>query len=148
MPLVRISCYESRYTGKGKRAISEAVYLAMRETIGVPEGDKFIVFSEHNSDSSKFLNPELFVDPHFQGMHRSDHFVLIQITLSKGRTVEQKQALYARIAERLHEAAKIPPDDVMIVLTENSFEDWSFGKGQAQYVLNPPAWARKTEEGN
>ena len=113
----------------------------MRETINIPEGDNFIVFSVHGES-------DLQIDPNFQGMNRTRKFLLVQITLSKSRTVEQKQALYARIAERLFEAAKIPPDDVMIVLTENSFEDWSFGKGQAQYVLNPPAWARKTEEGN
>ena len=141
MPMVRISFVAARYTPDELSAIADAVYQAMRETIGIPEGDKFILLSGHNDDA-------LYFDPHFQGMTRTDSFVLVHITLSKGRTVEQKQALYARIAERLHEAAKVPPDDVMIALTENSFEDWSFGKGQAQYVLNPPAWARKSTEGN
>jgi len=28
-------------------------------------------------------------------------------------------------------------------LTEVGLEDWSFGRGEAQYVLNPPAWAKK-----
>ena len=142
MPLVRISHYSSRYSwSREKKPISRAVYDAMRETINIPEGDMFIIFSAHNDE-------DLFIDPQFQGMNRTEDFVLIHITLSRGRTVEQKQALYARIAESLHESAKIPPDDVMIVLTENNFEDWSFGKGQAQYVLNPPAWARKVEKGN
>jgi hypothetical protein len=36
----------------------------------------------------------------------------------------------------------------MIVLTENNLEDWSFGKGEAHYVLNPPAWDSKAAEGN
>lgn len=142
MPLVRVFHHVSHYSWPSqKRSISSAIYDAMRETINIPEGDNFIVFSAHGES-------DLQIDPNFQGMNRTRKFLLVQITLSKGRTVEQKQALYARIAERLFEAAKIPPDDVMIVLTENSFEDWSFGKGQAQYVLNPPAWARKTEEGN
>ena len=150
MPLVKISCFEGRYTAEAKRAISDSVYLAMRETLAIPEGDQFVVLSEHiGKHYSEFNNDEMFVDPHFQGMNRTDSFLLIHITLSKGRTVEQKQALYARIAERLYEAARIPGDDVMVVLTENNLEDWSFGKGQAQYVLNPPAWARKVEkEGN
>jgi len=149
MPLVRISCFEGRYTADTKRVISDSVYLALRETIAIPEGDQFVVFSEQiGKHYSEFNNDQMIVDQHFQGMNRTDRFVIIHITLSRGRTVEQKQALYARIAERLHESAKIPPDDVMIVLTENNFEDWSFGKGQAQYVLNPPAWARKVEKGN
>jgi phenylpyruvate tautomerase PptA (4-oxalocrotonate tautomerase family) len=113
----------------------------MRETIGIPEGDRFILVASHSAD-------EWFIDPNFPGMNRSEKYVLIHITLSRGRTVEQKQALYARIAERWHKAADIPSDDVMIVLSENNFEDWSFGKGQAQYVLNPPAWARKAAEPN
>ena len=29
-------------------------------------------------------------------------------------------------------------DDVMIVLSENDLADWSFARGEAQYVLNPP----------
>lgn len=149
MPLVRISCFEGPYTADAKRLISDSVYLAMRESIAIPEGDQFVVFSEHaGKHPSEFNHHEMFVDPHFPSMNRTDRFVLIHITLSKGRTVAQKQTLYARIAERLHEAAGIPVDDVMIVLTENNFEDWSFGKGQAQYVLNPPAWTRKAEEGN
>jgi hypothetical protein len=34
----------------------------------------------------------------------------------------------------------------MIVLTEVGLDDWSFARGEAQYVLNPPAWARKQEK--
>ena len=140
MPLVRISVYSST-TSEGRAAIANAVYEAMRETIGIPEGDRFIVVTSHGHD-------EFFVDPHFMGLDRTERYVLVQIFLSRGRAVGTKQALYARLAERLHQAAGIPKGDVMIVLTENSYEDWSFGDGVAQYVLNPPAWARKTVEGN
>ncbi|MFC5861490.1 tautomerase family protein [Acidicapsa dinghuensis] len=140
MPFVRISV-ESSTPAATRKLIADSVYEAMRETIGIPEGDRFIVVTAHEA-------ADMFIDPSFMGAARSHQFVLTQIFLSRGRTVEQKQALYARIVERLHEAAGIPADDVMIVLTENNFEDWSFGKGQAQYVLNPPAWARKAEEGN
>lgn len=31
----------------------------------------------------------------------------------------------------------------MIVLTEVGLDDWSFGRGEAQHVLHPPAWATK-----
>ena len=140
MPLVRISVHSS-VPAETRKAIASAVYESMRETIGIPEGDRFILLSAHNED-------EWFIDPNFPRLQRSEKYVLIHITLSRGRTIEQKQVLYARIAERLHQAAEIPLDDVMTELTENSLEDWSFGKGQAEYVLNPPAWARKAAEGN
>jgi 4-oxalocrotonate tautomerase len=35
---------------------------------------------------------------------RSDRFVLVQVTLSAGRSTEAKQAFYARLAELLTEA--------------------------------------------
>lgn len=135
MPFVRIAVYESTPAAE-RAAIANAVYEAMRETIDIPEGDRFIVVTSHGKE-------ELFVDPKFMGIERSERFVLVHITLSQGRTVEKKQALYARIAERLHGAAGVPTDDVMTVLTENTYTDWSFGKGVAQFVLNPPAWVKR-----
>jgi 4-oxalocrotonate tautomerase len=130
MPLVRISIYESTSSNQ-RKAIADGVYEAMRQTIGIPEGDRFIVVSSHSED-------ELFVDPGFMGMKRTDRFVLVQILLGKGRTIEQ--ALFAAIASSLHEAIGVDGDNVMTVLSENSHVDWSFGKGQAQFILNPPSW--------
>lgn len=138
MPLVRISLQ----TGKPasyRAEISNQVYEAMRETLDIPEGDRFQIITEHGSGT-------LVADPSFMGMERSADFVSIQIFLTRGRTTEIKQALYRRIAERLAIALGIRPDDVMIVLTEVGLEDWSFGRGEAQYVLHPPAWATKKEK--
>lgn len=140
MPFVRISVYQST-PPSDRKAIADAVYEAMRETIGILEGDKFIVVTAHPAE-------ELFIDPAFMGMNRTERFILAQIFLGQGRTVEQKQALYKRIAERLHSAIGVSTEDVMTVLTENTYRDWSFGNGEAQYVLNPPAWVRKAAEGN
>ena len=140
MPFVRISVYQST-PPSDRKAIADAVYEAMRETIGIPEGDKFIVVTAHPAE-------ELHIDPAFMGMNRTERFILTQIFLSQGRTVEQKQALYKRIAERLHNATGVSTDNVMTVLTENTFTDWSFGKGEAQFVLNPPAWVRKAAAEN
>jgi 4-oxalocrotonate tautomerase len=140
MPMVRIDVYQSTPPAQ-RAAIANAVYEAMREAIGTPEGDRFIAVTAHSPE-------ELLVDPGFMGMRRTERFILVQIFFLKGRTLEQKQALYARIAERLCEAAGIAPDDVMIVLTENSNSDWSMGKGQAQFVQNPPSWVKTPAERN
>lgn len=140
MPLVRISVHQAT-SDDDLRIIGKSVYEAMRETIGIPEGDRFMVITPH-------IPEELFIDPAFMGMNRTEQFILVHITLSKGRTVEQKQALYRRVAERLRESVGVSTEDVMTVLTENSYVDWSFGKGEAQYVLNPPAWLQNPAEGN
>lgn len=138
MPLVHVSVDQS-VTREEREAIAQAIYEAMRATIGIPEGDKFILVSPHGPQ-------EIFADPAFMGMRRTSRFIIVQIFLSKGRTVEQKQALYRQVADRLHRAAGVSTDDVMTVLTENTYVDWSFGRGEAQYVLNPPAWVKQAGE--
>lgn len=137
MPLVRISLPSGK-SDAYRSQVSNQVYQAMRETLNIPEGDRFQVITEHGAG-------QLVADPSFLGIHRSADFLLIQIFLTRGRTVEIKQALYRNIADRLAKSLGIRPDDVMIVLTEVGLEDWSFGRGEAQYVLNPPEWARKKE---
>jgi phenylpyruvate tautomerase PptA (4-oxalocrotonate tautomerase family) len=51
-----------------------------------------------------------------------------------GRTIAQKKALYAHMADLLLEKAGVARADVIINLVEVEKEDWSFGNGIAQYV--------------
>ncbi len=60
--------------------------------------------------------------------------MVLQITVSNTRAVEQKQALYARIVALLAEDPGLRPQDVFINLLEVAKENWSFGNGIAQYV--------------
>jgi 4-oxalocrotonate tautomerase len=41
------------------------------------------------------------------------------------------------VVEYLREKPGLRPEDVAINLVENSREDWSFGNGDAQYVILP-----------
>ena len=102
------------------------MYRAMRETINMPEHDHFQVVTDHPADG-------LIYDPSYLGINRTDSIVFIQITLNAGRTLEQKKALYARIAELLAKESSIRPEDVLINLVECAKEDWSFGNGIASY---------------
>jgi 4-oxalocrotonate tautomerase len=54
--------------------------------------------------------------------------------LRAGRTNDQKRALYAHLAEIAARKAGMRPQDIMIVLSENTLPDWSFGNGIAQYA--------------
>jgi 4-oxalocrotonate tautomerase len=136
MPLVRISVYE-QMKAERRRAIAASVYDAMRATLGIPDNDRFIVISGHSGDN-------ISIDPHFMGMQRTEDFVLINVTLRAGRSVEVKQNFYREVARLLEQRAAIAPDNVMIVLTPNGLEDWSFGRGEAQYVLSAPTPAEVT----
>ncbi|MGB6540530.1 MAG: tautomerase family protein [Xanthobacteraceae bacterium] len=73
-------------------------------------------------------------DPEYFNIARTDDLVLIQMTVSNTRTVEQKKALYRRITERLAKDPGLRPQDVFINLLEVVKENWSFGQGQAQYA--------------
>ena len=130
MPLVRIS-FKRRPSAEFVSGVSECVHRAIVEALGVPEGDRFQIITEHVDG--------LVYDPHFLGIERTDDIVMIQITLSFGRTVEIKSALYRRIADLLESDMKVRRQDVFINLLEVALENWSFGNGEAQYVLSPPS---------
>lgn len=135
MPLVNIWLREGE-TVEYRKAIADGVHRAMVETIGVPEQDRFQIITEHDEAG-------LVYDPSYLGIHRTDEVVFIRITLGRGRTTEQKKALYATIAERLAQNPGVRPEDVLINLVENSLEDWSFGSGEAQYLNRPPQYLRR-----
>ena len=126
MPLVRIALRKGT-TPDFRRKLSDAVHRAMVETIKVPELDKFQVVTEHDAEG-------LVYDPSYLGIARTDGVVLIQITLSAGRTLEVRKALFARIAALLQESPGLRPEDVFINLVEVAKENWSFGNGIAQYA--------------
>ncbi|HRN62952.1 MAG TPA: tautomerase family protein, partial [Luteimonas sp.] len=89
--------------------------------------DRFQVIQEHDADG-------LVYDPGYLGISRSDDFISIQITWNEGRNVDQKRALYRAIADGLHGAVGLRPEDVFINLVEVKKENWSFGNGEAQYA--------------
>lgn len=128
MPFVRIDLIRGR-TEAQVAAVGAAVQHALVETMNVPERDRFQVITEHAPGRLVFNDAYL-------GVRRTDGIVMIQVTLSKGRTTEQKQAFYAACAKYLG-AAGMRPEDVAISLVESTREDWSFGNGIAQYVVLP-----------
>ncbi|WP_034299106.1 tautomerase family protein [Herbaspirillum sp. RV1423] len=126
MPFVRVSIRRGE-TREYRHAILDNVYASLRDVFNVPEDDKFMVVDEYDPDNFVFSKT-------YPDIARSDRFVLIQITASNTRTIEQKKALYARIVERLQEQPGIRPEDVFINLVEVQKENWSFGNGVAQYA--------------
>ena len=128
MPLTRVSLRKGKPSAY-RRAILEGLYFAMRETFEVPEEDRFMTISEHDPDNFLF-------SPSYLGIARSDDLVMIQLTVSNTRTVEQKKALFRRIVERLGANPGLRPEDVFINLVEVLPANWSFGNGVAQYVTD------------
>ena len=126
MPFTQISLQKGT-SGEFRTALMEEVYLAMRESIGIPEDDRFATITE--------LEPGNFNNSgDYAGISRSENVVFIKITLNEGRTVELKKALYAAIAKRLSANPGVRPEDIVISLVEVPKENWSLGNGIAQYA--------------
>ncbi len=126
MPLVRIDLRRGKSPAY-KKAISDAVYRALREIFTVPENDRFMVVTDRADE-------DFLYEPNYLGIDHGPDFVMLQITVSNTRTVEQKQALYARVVDLLEKNPGIRRQDVMINLIDVGKENWSFGNGIAQYV--------------
>ena len=129
MPLVRIDLVEGR-SAPQVAAISNAIQRALVDCLDVPERDQFQVINEHSPG-------RLIYNSGYLGVERTEGIVIVQIFLSSGRSTAHKQAFYARAAELLAAEAATRPEDVTIVLTENTRADWSFGQGLAQYLALP-----------
>ena len=126
MPLVRIDLAAGK-SADYRRTIGEVIYDAMISTINVPADDRFQIITEHAPDN-------LVIDPNYLGIRRSAECVILQITLNKGRTLDQKRAFYKAIADGLNARIGLRREDVFVSLVEANKEDWSFGNGEAQYA--------------
>jgi len=125
MPLLHISLRAGKPEAY-RQAIFDSLYRAMREALDVPEDDQFMTISEH--DAANFRHGNAY------GVARSADVVYIQITVFNTRTVEQKKALFRRIAELLGENPGIQPEDVFVTVLDAAKENWSVGNGLAQFA--------------
>ena len=125
MPLVRIDLRKAKEAAY-RQEIGRVVYEAL-VGVGVPKNDRFQVISEHEAENFLF-------DPDYIGIHRTEEFVIIQITWNEGRSTEQKKALHKAIADGPLSAVGLRREDVFINLIEVKKENWSFGNGEAQYA--------------
>jgi 4-oxalocrotonate tautomerase len=125
MPLVRISLREGT-TPEYRKAIADGVHQAMIDAIAVPAKDRFQVITEYKKEN-------LIYDLDYLDIKRSDRIVFVQITLSAGRKPGQKRALFKSMAELLSKSPGLRAEDLLINLVEVSWENWSFGNGEAQY---------------
>nr|WP_315189320.1 tautomerase family protein [uncultured Albidiferax sp.] len=110
MPLAKIEVRRSRPAAE-VTALMEAVYLALRDALQVPEDDRQIRYIEHR--------PEHF----WVAPGKTENYTLVDILMFPGRSVETKRALYQALMQRLG-ALGIAPADLMVVLTEPPMESW------------------------
>lgn len=112
------------YTTLEKAQISEIVQTCMEDYFDTPQNDCFHIFEQ-------LPQGNIFVDANYWVKSpRTEKFMLLYITSGKPRTAQQKSDLMQHVTAQLHQKLNIPEQDVMLVIVQNSAEDWCFGHAQ------------------
>lgn len=125
MPLIRIDTIAGRSEAETKK-LTDAVHRAVLAALSVPARDRYQIVNEHPAS-------HLIAEDTGLGIPRTDKFVLIQVT-TRPRTRAEKEKLYRLLCQELQAACGIAASDVMVSITQNMDEDWSFGYGRAQFL--------------
>jgi len=125
MPLVRIDVQQGR-TPSQLRQLADTIQDVMLDVFAAPPGDRYQIITEHPVG-------QIIAEDTGLGLERSDGVTVIQI-FQQGRTAEQKQNAYEQLAKRLDAAGLVRPADLIVSVTGNTREDWSFGLGRAQFL--------------
>jgi phenylpyruvate tautomerase PptA (4-oxalocrotonate tautomerase family) len=133
MPVFHAHIPKGRFTREQKIAMGNALNQSLVQGLGIPPGDRFIMISEHGDD-------ELFIDPTFMGMNRTQNAMIVNVMIGAHRPLSDKRALMAAITRLLNEAVGIVPDDVFIALVPVPNENFSFGRGVPQLAELAPKW--------
>jgi phenylpyruvate tautomerase PptA (4-oxalocrotonate tautomerase family) len=123
MPTFHAHIPAQKFSGEEKRALADALNLALHEAMGTPMDDRFVIISEHKDD-------ELFIHPTFPDMKRSDKRMIVTVTTGASRTVEQKRKLAELVTRYAVEKVGVSQDDVTLMMYAIPLENMSFGGGR------------------
>jgi phenylpyruvate tautomerase PptA (4-oxalocrotonate tautomerase family) len=127
MPLVTISLSKA-WSIEDQKLIADGIHEAI-VGVGFPQADRFQKI--HRLSKDQFLyddrHPNLTES-------RTEKFVLIEIIISFGRSIEFKKELLTRIVRNLKDQPGISPHDVMVLFIETARENWAFAGGIQYYV--------------
>jgi len=110
MPLLYVDIIEGR-TPAEIQTMLDAIHDAVVEAFQVPERDRYQVVRTHPAHEMVALDTGL-------GIPRSSALVVLHV-VSRRRPREFKERFYSA--------------DLIVSVTENDDDDWSFGHGRAQF---------------
>ena len=122
MPIAKIEVSRTR-ASEEVAALIEAVYLAQREALKVPEDDRQIRYVEHK--------PEHFPPP----PGKSENYTFVEFILFPGRSLEAKRALYESVVRRFGQLG-IASTDIIILVHEPPLENWGIRGGKPASEVN------------
>jgi phenylpyruvate tautomerase PptA (4-oxalocrotonate tautomerase family) len=125
MPLLYVDLIEGRGPAE-IRTLLDAIHDAVVEAFGVPPRDRYQVVRTHPSHEVVAWDTGI-------GIERTAALVVVHV-VSRRRSLEMKQKFYELAAANLATRSGLDPADLIVSITENNDEDWSFGYGRAQFL--------------
>jgi phenylpyruvate tautomerase PptA (4-oxalocrotonate tautomerase family) len=98
---------------ENRALISASVHNAVMSALNYPPEKKFHRFIT--------LEPSEFIYP---GDDRSEKYIIVEISMFEGRSVEAKKALIKGIFSNINKQVGITPQDIEITLFETPKENW------------------------
>ena len=115
MPLVKVSLLKGKSRAE-KKALLDAIHAALVAAFKIPENDR-------NQRIFEF-EPENFEIP--EG--KTSNYILIEMDVFPGRSIEAKTELYQRVIHNLDQH-DIQASDILIVLNEPQLDNWGVRGG-------------------
>jgi phenylpyruvate tautomerase PptA (4-oxalocrotonate tautomerase family) len=125
MPLVRIDVIEGRSETELKELL-DAIHSATLAAFKVPERDRYQIIHEHPAAEMRIEDTGL-------GIPRSERIVMVEVT-TRPRSRLEKRDFYELLCQELLRRCEVKASDVVVSITQNADEDWSFGYGRAQFI--------------
>lgn len=125
MPLMRIDMVRGRSQAEIQK-ILDIAYQTASTALHLRPRDRYQIVTQHDPE-------EMIIEDVSLGFKRTTAFLMFSLT-SSPRKVENKQTFYKLLVKNLHDQLGIAPTDVMINITTNRYEDWSFVDGESQFL--------------
>ena len=110
-----------------KAPLSDAIHACVVEALQFPPDKRAHRFFP-------MAQPDFYIP---SGQGRTDRYVIIEISMFEGRSVETKKQLIRLLFERIRAAVGITPQDVEITITETPRHNWGFrGQTGDEIALN------------
>jgi len=138
MPMTHVSMLKGKPAAY-RMAVLEGIHATLHESLGVHPEAFFMTVNEHDEANFRANRTYPFA--------RSDDLLLVQITLTAGRSTQDKQRFYRDLVARLQTVAGVQPADVFVNLLEVATENWSPGNGLAGRTPALPATPSAQEGG-
>ncbi len=125
MPLLKFDLIKGRDELAVKKLL-DVTHRVLVAALDIPLRDRYQCVTQHSPG-------ELILQDTGLGYARSHKVVLLTV-ISRPRDSQKKQQFYRQLARSLHEECGLSEDDLMVSFIENSDADWSFGRGNAEFL--------------